>query len=139
MYSCARYTISERGAIRCERFARSQLYQPDTTEGWRPSASSAASTTASGDSPACGSSFAMKNGKIVSFANPGGNGFGGFYNPYFFAPPIIAGSWYQRPYPYHFDYYRSRWGAPQGGYGGEPGVATPDCPCATPPPAEVVE
>jgi hypothetical protein len=68
-----------------------------------------------------------------------GSGFGGFFNPYLFAPPIIAGSWYQRPYPYHFDYYRYRWGAPQSGYGGEPGVATPDCPCATPPPVEVVQ
>ena len=66
-------------------------------------------------------------------------GYGGFYNPYFYAPPIIAGSWYQRPYPYHFDYYRNRWGASPGGYGGEPGVPTPDCPCATPPPVEVVE
>ncbi|MCA9238244.1 MAG: hypothetical protein KDA44_22380 [Planctomycetales bacterium] len=24
----------------------------------------------------------------------------------------FAGSWYARPYPYHLDYYRYRWGAP---------------------------
>lgn len=60
-----------------------------------------------------------------------GRGRGGFYDPYFygFAGPIVQGSWYQRPYPYHFDYYRQRWG-------GEPGsevrdVPPPvDCPCA---------
>ena len=26
--------------------------------------------------------------------------------------PVIAGSWYARPYPYHFDYYRQRYSAP---------------------------
>ena len=38
-------------------------------------------------------------------------GYGGFYNPYFAQSPIVTGSWYQRPYPYHFDYYRYRWGS----------------------------
>jgi hypothetical protein len=37
-------------------------------------------------------------------------GYGGFFDPYVVAPPIVAGTWYQRPYPYHFDYYRYRWG-----------------------------
>ncbi|NOY43638.1 MAG: hypothetical protein GXP26_17615 [Planctomycetes bacterium] len=42
-----------------------------------------------------------------------------------FAGQAYAGTWYQRPYPYHFDYYRGRFGAqsarkPQS-----------DCPCAT--------
>ncbi len=64
-----------------------------------------------------------------------GPGFGGFHDPFFFTPPIVTGSWYQRPYPYHFDYYRYRWGGPPNGYG----TASEDCPCATPPPVEVVE
>jgi opacity protein-like surface antigen len=70
-----------------------------------------------------------------------GIGYGGFYAPYF-APPLITGSWYERPYPYHFDYYRHRWGgAPTGPYG-DPGVEmipAADCPCLSPPPVEVVE
>jgi hypothetical protein len=69
-------------------------------------------------------------------------GYGGFYDPYFFSPPVIAGSWYQRPYPYHFDYYRYRWGGPpmgDGDYEAEPPYAAPDCPCAVPPQVEVVE
>ena len=32
--------------------------------------------------------------------------YGGFYQPQVF------GSWYARPYPYHFDYYRWRYSAP---------------------------
>jgi hypothetical protein len=88
--------------------------------------------------------WSMRGGMNGWGHGPGGAGFGGpffnnAYNPYFFTPPIVTGSWYQRPYPYHFDYYRYRWGASQGSYGTEPGVATPDCPCATPPPVEVVE
>lgn len=49
----------------------------------------------------------------------GGFGHGGFgFWPY---QPTIAGSWYERPYPYHFDYYRWRYSAPQ---------AAPGCVCA---------
>lgn len=62
---------------------------------------------------------------------PGGWG-GGFYAP-FFTPPIVAGSWYERPYPYHFDYYRHRWGGSPHAPGVDPGVETipaADCPCS---------
>jgi hypothetical protein len=62
---------------------------------------------------------------------PGYGGYGGFYAPYF-APPVIAGSWYERPYPYHFDYYRNRWGAGPNGSDGSFGVEmipAADCPC----------
>lgn len=54
----------------------------------------------------------------------GGWGWGGgygFVQP-FFPQPIVTGSYYQRPYPYHFDYYRYRWGGDQS--------PTQDCPCA---------
>jgi len=38
----------------------------------------------------------------------------------------FAGSWYARPYPYHFDYYRNL-------YSGQPNQQLPaDCPCAEP-------
>jgi hypothetical protein len=39
-----------------------------------------------------------------------GNGAG----PWFpgFAPSFQAGTWYQRPYPYHFDYYKWRYATP---------------------------
>ncbi len=56
---------------------------------------------------------------------------GGFYNP-FFAQPIVTGSWYQRPYPYHFDYYRQRWGGDPNGSYGDPNaemIPAADCPC----------
>jgi hypothetical protein len=66
-------------------------------------------------------------------------GYGGFYNPYFAAPPLIVRSYYQRPYPYHFDYYRNRWGAQEASYEVRPGIAAPHCPCAFPPPVEVVQ
>lgn len=69
----------------------------------------------------------------ASFAGRGGGWHGG-YGPswsggYGFG---YAGSWYARPYPYHFDYYRHRWGAPP----------APECPCqwdyeAPPQPAEM--
>jgi hypothetical protein len=53
----------------------------------------------------------------------GGDGYGyGYFQPY--AAPIVTGSWYARPYPYHFDYYRHRWG------GDMPAPATADCRCA---------
>jgi hypothetical protein len=62
----------------------------------------------------------------------GGYGaYGGYFAPYY-APPIIAGSWYERPYPYHFDYYRYRWGgSPNGTYGnaGVEMIPAEDCPC----------
>jgi hypothetical protein len=74
-------------------------------------------------------------------------GYGGFYDPYFAAPPIVAGSYYQRPYPYHFDYHRDRWSGQQQG-GSTPQVEmmpVADCPCltadpatTTPPPVEVI-
>ncbi len=59
----------------------------------------------------------------------GGNGgYGnGFYQPY--VSPVIASSWYARPYPYHFDYFRGRWDGGQGAYSGEARPAA-DCPCA---------
>lgn len=69
----------------------------------------------------------------------GGIGFGGFYDPFFFSPPIVAGSWYERPYPHHFDYYRHRWGGPSGMPQTEM-MPVADCPClAGPPPVEVVQ
>lgn len=46
---------------------------------------------------------------------------------YFGYAPTVAGSWYTRPYPYHFDYYRWRYSTPR---------QTVDCPCAE---ATVVE
>jgi hypothetical protein len=54
----------------------------------------------------------------------GGYGYGGgYYQPYI--SPVIAGSWYARPYPYHFDYFRDRW------TGQAPAVpSSSDCPCA---------
>ena len=64
-------------------------------------------------------------------------GYGRFYNPYFAAPPLVVGSYYQRPYPYHFDYYRHRWGGGAMGYGDVP-TAAPDCPCEVPPPPDVI-
>ena len=53
----------------------------------------------------------------------GGYGYGGFYNPWF-ASQIFAGTWYERPYPHHFDYYRMRYGTPP------LQQIAPDCPCA---------
>jgi hypothetical protein len=55
--------------------------------------------------------------------------YGGFVAP-FFTPPIVAGSWYERPYPYHFDYYQRRWsdGDANGAMRGEM-MPTADCPC----------
>ncbi|MGI9427740.1 MAG: hypothetical protein ACR2NM_03700 [Bythopirellula sp.] len=45
--------------------------------------------------------------------------FGGFgFRPF---QPTVAGSWYARPYPYHFDYYRWRYSVPP---------QPQDCPCA---------
>jgi len=49
---------------------------------------------------------------------------GGFINT------AYAGTWYQRPYPYHFDYYRGRFNAPHANGNNV------DCPCAQPTVAE---
>lgn len=71
-----------------------------------------------------------RGGNYAHGHDRGGYGWGGgFFQPYF--SPVIASSWYQRPYPYHFDYFRGRWDGGQGGIGGE---MTPpaDCPCAVP-------
>ena len=61
----------------------------------------------------------------------GGYGGYGYFPPY--VSPVVAGTWYARPYPYHFDYYRMRWG---GAEQAPPG----DCPCdagaVAAPPAE---
>ncbi len=65
------------------------------------------------------------------YAGRHGRGYGGYYDPYFYGygGPVIQGSWYQRPYPYHFDYYRHRWGGEPGDYVRD--VPPPnDCPCA---------
>ena len=57
----------------------------------------------------------------------GGWGWGGGYSfvPPFYPQPIVTGSYYQRPYPYHFDYFRHRWGGEQ--------PPAQDCPCAAEP------
>ncbi len=52
-----------------------------------------------------------------------GNGYN-YYQPYY--SPVIAGSWYARPYPYHLDYYRYRWGG-----AAQTPAPLEDCPCAT--------
>lgn len=52
------------------------------------------------------------------------------WGPGFFGPPVVAGSWYARPYPYHFDYYRHRWGAPAP-------AGPPECPCASDAPPDL--
>lgn len=44
------------------------------------------------------------------WGGPGGYPYGyGFYG---FPPQIYGGSWYQRPYPYHLDYFRWRYSTP---------------------------
>jgi hypothetical protein len=52
-----------------------------------------------------------------------GYGQGGYASGYGYFPPyvspVVAGSWYSRPYPYHFDYFRGRWDRP---------APTTDCP-----------
>lgn len=58
--------------------------------------------------------------------------------PYAVAGPTIAGTWYARPYPYHFDYYRQRWGGgqpdPTGAVLGDMPVEPPaPCPCESDP------
>ena len=72
----------------------------------------------------------------------GAPGFGGLYPPYFAPAPIIVGSYYQRPYPHHFDYYRHRWGqqpqSPLQQQQSPPNVEmmpVADCPCLAAEPA----
>jgi hypothetical protein len=70
-------------------------------------------------------------GGYLTHGQPAGYGFGGLYNPYvnpYFAPPLVFGSYYQRPYPYHFDYYRGRWNSPLPGMG-EAMIPASACPC----------
>ena len=57
----------------------------------------------------------------------GGYGYGrfpgygyGYFQPY---TPYVASSWYARPYPYHFDYFRGRWS-------GQTAGPAANCPCA---------
>jgi hypothetical protein len=75
---------------------------------------------------------AYQRNRDVAFVNHGGGhghhggGYGGFYSPWF-TPQYFSGTWYERPYPYHFDYYRMRYGTP-------PAQQTAlDCPCAETP------
>jgi hypothetical protein len=68
----------------------------------------------------------------------GGPRVGSFYPGYYgygfgYGGPVITGSWYARPYPYHFDYYRYRWGHPDGGYLAPEPAAAEDCPCVPEP------
>src|SRR6185295_17820427 len=67
----------------------------------------------------------------------GYGGYGGYYNPYFASYPIVTGTWYQRPYPYHFDYYKYRWGTtpPMVAPAETEMIPASDCPCLTPQPA----
>lgn len=66
----------------------------------------------------------------------GGPGYGpGFGAGYLggYTVPQIYGSWYQRPYPYHFDYFRWRYSQPHS----QPPVA-PNCPCEIEQPSSIV-
>lgn len=43
------------------------------------------------------------------FYRGGGVGYPGFWGPgFWYNPPIVVGSYYQRPYPTHLDYFRLR-------------------------------
>jgi hypothetical protein len=53
---------------------------------------------------------------------------GGFYQPYYAG--VFSNSWYERPYPYHFDYYKYRWGANHLIGGAQAAAGNADCPCA---------
>ena len=72
---------------------------------------------------------AMHGRHMAGWQHPGfgygwATGWGGFYNQAF------AGSWYQRPYPYHFDYYKNRFNGPPAG------MMPPLYPCVEPTIAE---
>lgn len=88
----------------------------------------------------------MRQGADDWHARGGGFGYsfpsymyGGFFPP--FGPPVVVtGSYYQRPYPAHFEFARTRWGgaSPEQAYQQEM-MPRSDCPCAnevTPTPAE---
>ena len=71
-----------------------------------------------------------RRGDGHGFSGHRGGGYNNsYYDPSFYSS-VVAGSYYQRPYPYHFDYYRRRWGGPPANYGPDQLHATPDCPCA---------
>ena len=88
----------------------------------------------------------MRRGADDWHARGGGFGYsfpsymyGGFF-PTFGPPVVVTGSYYQRPYPSHFDFARTRWGGapPEPSYQQEM-MPRSDCPCAneiTPTPAE---
>ena len=65
--------------------------------------------------------------------------YGGFF-PTFGPPVVVTGSYYQRPYPSHFEFARTRWsGAPPEQAYQQDLMRRSDCPCAneiTPTPAE---
>lgn len=75
---------------------------------------------------------AASTAATAAFAHRGG--YGGWHGG--FVPGNFgfgfAGSWYARPYPYHFDYYRGRWDSqlPVAVEGYD--LLVPDCPCADP-------
>ncbi len=48
----------------------------------------------------------MHGGRHFNY-HGGHPGWGGFYYQ-----PQVYGSWYERPYPHHFDYFRWRYSAP---------------------------
>jgi hypothetical protein len=81
----------------------------------------------------------MRQGADDWHARGGGYGYsfpsymyGGYFAP-LVPPVVVAQSWYQRPYPYHFDVARQRWGGPppQQAYPQDMMLRT-DCPCAEP-------
>jgi hypothetical protein len=75
-----------------------------------------------------------RGGGYVWSGGYGGYGYGyNFFPPYY--PPVYAGSWYSRPYPYHFDYYRYRWSGNQMGGPDAAAPAARDCPCDAEPAA----
>jgi len=63
-----------------------------------------------------------------------GRGYGHRYPGYSFFQPQIVGSWYARPYPYHFDYFR--WRYSEGNPAPALGPAIPDCPLVETLPSE---
>jgi hypothetical protein len=74
--------------------------------------------------------IAFVNAGYGGHGHHGGGRYGGSFGygvPYgypWFAPQVFAGTWYERPYPYHFDYYRMRYSSPP------IQQIVPDCPCA---------